>query len=58
MANYATNTYQISGSLENVLAAMKTKLNTLDSTNNPIVLVEVQPYKGSNSEWVGYLIYD
>ena len=58
MANYATNTYQVDGSLENVLTALKTKLNTLDSTNNPIIVCDVQPFKGSNSEWVGYLIYD
>ena len=58
MAAYATTKYTTTGSYEDVLAAMVTKLNTLDSTNNPVILSGIQPIYGSTAVWVGYIIYD
>ena len=57
MANYAVVDYSTPiGTLLEVTAAMETKLETLDSTTNPIRLIEI--HKTSGDAYVGVIIYD
>lgn len=57
MAAYSVDSYVIQGSLADVISAIETKLETLDSTSNTLYLLEVKPIK-TGSEWVGYMIYE
>jgi len=42
MANYAVNDWvSTEGTVANVMAQLETKLETLDSTNDPVVLIDI-----------------
>lgn len=57
MANYAVVDFKTDeGPLAAVLAEMETKLETLDSTTNPLRLITVVPV--NNDVFVGVIIYD
>jgi len=57
MASYAVVTFKTDeGPMATVLAALETKLETLDSTTNPIRLI--QALSVNNDVYVGVLIYD
>jgi hypothetical protein len=57
MAAYAVVDYATPiGSLLEVIATMETKLETLDSTNNTIRLMDVKQLAGDS--FVGVIIYD
>ena len=59
MAAYATTYFNTNeGSYATVGAEMVVKLDTLDSTNNPIILAQIVPVRPSSSLWVGIIIYD
>ena len=55
MANYAVNDYVTpEGTVASVMAALETQLETLDSTNDPVVLIDV--FQLPNGLFVGVLI--
>ena len=57
MAAYAVVDYVTSeATVATVLAEMETKLETLDSTTNPIRLIDVRELK--NGLYQGWIIYD
>jgi len=59
MANYSITAFKTGeGDIDFVSAALKTKLDTLDSTSNPVVLIEIVPSKKNHAEWIGILLYD
>jgi hypothetical protein len=57
MAAYAVINYVVEGSAEVVALALETKLETLDSTTNPIRLISMGEKPGTNN-FYGVLIYD
>jgi hypothetical protein len=59
MANYAVVdwTYGPATAAE-VAAALETKLETLDSTTNPIQLIDILPVARDRDLCIGILIYD
>ena len=58
MANYSVLTWHTAhGDLDEVSTELKTKLNTLDSTNNSLIYVDI--HELSNREiFEGVLIYE
>lgn len=57
MANYAVVDFKTDeGPIASVLAAMEVKLETLDTTTNPIRLIQVLSV--NNDVFVGVIIYD
>lgn len=57
MASYAVVDYKTDeGPMASVLAAIETKLETLDTTTNPIRLIQVLSV--NNDVYVGVIIYD
>ncbi len=57
MANYAVVDYFTdAGSLRNVVAQIEVKLETLDSTTNPLRLIDVKQLAGDT--FIGVIIYD
>lgn len=54
MANYAVEKYSVQGDYPSVLAAIETKLETVDATKT-IRMVTVVPY---GNEVVGLVVYD
>jgi len=58
MAAYAVVDWSTGpASLEDVLAAIETKLETLDSTTNTIRLLDIVKVK-TGSEFMGFMVYD
>ena len=59
MAAYAVVDYVVHGTPESIAAAFETKLETLDSTTNPVRLITIQPNpRGGANDFVGILVYD
>lgn len=57
MADYSVTDYVTTAdSVEAVAAAMETKLETLDSTNNPIRQIQIIPLH--NGKFLGTITYD
>lgn len=57
MPNYTVTDYvSTSDTIEQCAAALETKLETLDSTNNPIKLVKI--VRLPNNEYQAVLMYD
>ena len=57
MAAYAVVDYSVEKpTVAEVIAAFETLLETLDSTTNPIRLIDIYP--GRNGNWVGVIVYD
>jgi hypothetical protein len=57
MANYAVVDYFTdAGSLRDVVAQIEVKLETLDSTTNPLRLIDVKQLAGDS--FIGVIIYD
>lgn len=57
MANYAVVDYFTdAGSLRDVVAQIEVKLETLDSTTNPLRLIDVKQLAGDT--FIGVIIYD
>jgi len=58
MANYVLTTFSTSGTLEEVLAAMETELEAVD-TGKTIRLIDIDlDAVGSSRNYVGYIVYD
>ena len=59
MANYTVVDWESSvGTVKEVIAEMETKLETLDSTTNPIRYIDVVPHGGGGTLFKGIIIYD
>jgi len=57
MANYKITDYvSTADTIEQCAAALETKLETLDSTNNPIRLIKI--IRLSNNKYQAVLVYD
>lgn len=57
MANYTTDNFETAeGSIAVVLAALEAKIDTLDSTTNPIYLIKIKPLP--NGKFIGVMVYD
>ena len=57
MANYTvTDFLTAEDSVVVVMAALETKLETLDITTNPVKLIKIEPLP--NGKFVGVLMYD
>tara|TARA_Y100000310_G_C20127355_1_gene554242 strand:+ start:200 stop:373 length:174 start_codon:yes stop_codon:yes gene_type:complete len=57
MANYTVTDFLTSeDTVVQVLAAMETQLETLDSTTNPIRLIKIEPLP--DGTFVGVIMYD
>ena len=57
MANYAVTTYTIRGDFAVVLAALKTKLETIDSTSNAVIESGLGIVPEGNT-FRGFIIYN
>ncbi len=57
MANYTVTDYTTAeNTVIAVMALMETKLETLDSTTNPIRLIKIEPLP--NGKFIGVIMYD
>ena len=57
MAFYTVTDYEtVEDSVSIIMAAFETKLETLDSTNNPIKFIKIEPLP--NGSFKGIIIYD
>lgn len=57
MANYTVTDYVTTeDSVVQVMAAFETQLETLDSTNNPIRYIDIEPLP--NGKFLGVIMYD
>lgn len=55
MVNYSIDTYHVQGDYIAVLSALEVKIDSLDSTINPIYLLDVVP---NGNSYVGVLVYE
>lgn len=54
MANYVVTTYTTRGSYDTVLAALETKIETVDNTKT----IRLYDLKRQGNDFVGILVYD
>jgi len=57
MANFALTTFTTSGTLEEVILALETEMETVD-TAKTVLLIDIDaPSVGNNHKYAGYAIY-